>query len=85
MIGLNSIIIIIIVVAITLSIIRLITTQDTYTKVLMVNLIGTKIIFLLLIVSVLFMKRDFTDVAFVYALINFITTIALSNFLEKEE
>ena len=85
MIGLNSIIIIIIVVAITLSIIRLITTQDTYTKVLMVNLVGTKIIFLLLIVSVLFMKRDFTDVAFVYALINFITTIALSNFLEKEE
>ena len=85
MIALNSIILIIIVVAITLSIIRLITTQDTYTKVLMVNLVGTKIIFLLLIVSVLFMKRDFTDVAFVYALINFITTIALSNFLEKEE
>ena len=85
MIDLNSIILIIIVVAITLSIIRLITTQDTYTKVQMVNLIGTKIIFLLLIVSVLFMKRDFTDVAFVYALINFITTIALSNFLEKEE
>ena len=85
MIDLNSIILIIIVVAITLSIIRLITTQDTYTKVLMVNLIGTKIIFLLLIVSVLFMERDFTDVAFVYALINFITTIALSNFLEKEE
>ena len=85
MIDLNSIILIIIVVAITLSIIRLITTQDTYTKVLMVNLIGKKIIFLLLIVSVLFMKRDFTDVAFVYALINFITTIALSNFLEKEE
>ena len=85
MIDLNSIILIIIVVAITLSIIRLITTQDTYTKELMVNLIGTKIIFLLLIVSVLFMKRDFTDVAFVYALINFITTIALSNFLEKEE
>ena len=51
MIDLNSIILIIIVVAITLSIIRLITTQDTYTKVLMVNLIGTKIIFLLLIVS----------------------------------
>ena len=50
MIDLNSIILIIIVVAITLSIIRLITTQDTYTKVLMVNLIGTKIIFLLLIV-----------------------------------
>ena len=85
MIDLNSIILIFIVVAITLSIIRLITTQDTYTKVLMVNLIGTKIIFLLLIVSVLFMKRDFTDVAFVYALINFITTIALSNFLEREE
>ena len=85
MIDLNSIILIIIVVAITLSIIRLITTQDTYTKVLMVNFVGTKIIFLLLIVSVLFMKRDFTDVAFVYALINFITTIALSNFLEKEE
>ena len=85
MIDLNSIILVIIVVAITLSIIRLITTQDAYTKVLMVNLIGTKIIFLLLIVSVLFMKRDFTDVAFVYALINFITTIALSNFLEKEE
>ena len=85
MIDLNSIILIIIVVAITLSIIRLITTQDTYTKVLMVNLIGTKIIFLLLIFSVLFMKRDFTDVAFVYALINFITTIALSNFLEREE
>ena len=85
MIDLNSIILVSIVVAITLSIIRLITTQDTYTKVLMVNLIGTKIIFLLLIVSVLFMKRDFTDVAFVYALINFITTIALSNFLEKEE
>ena len=85
MIYLDTIILIIIVVANTLSIIRLITTQDTYTKVLMVNLIGTKIIFLLLIVSVLFMKRDFTDVAFVYALINFITTIALSNFLEKEE
>ena len=85
MIDLNSIILIIIVVAITLSIIRLITTQDTYTKVLMVNLVGTKIIFLLLIFSVLFMKRDFTDVAFVYALINFITTIALSNFLEREE
>ena len=54
-------------------------------RIIGVNVIGTKTIALILIVGFLFEQVDmFIDIAFTYALINFIGTIAFSKFFEKK-
>ena len=54
-------------------------------RIIGVNVIGTKTIALILIVGFLFEQVDmFIDIAFTYALINFIGTIAFSKFFENK-
>ena len=50
-----------------------------------VNVIGTKTIALILIIGLIFKQVDmFIDIAFTYALINFIGTITFSKYFEKK-
>ena len=51
-----------------------------YDRVLAVNMIGTKTVLLLSVLSFLFGRPDFLDLALAYALINFIGVLAVLEF-----
>jgi len=70
--------------ALVISIFRFITANEIYTKILTVNLIGTKIVLLILLVGTVSIEKDFTDIAMVYALINFISTIVIQKYYEDK-
>ena len=53
-----------------------------YDRILAVNAIGTKTVLLIAVMGFLSERPDFLDIAFVYALINFVTTIAVLKFHE---
>ena len=67
-------------VAIVLLLIRLFSGPTLYDRVLAVNSIGTKIVVVLALVGFLMDSPDFADVALLYALINFVATIAILKF-----
>ena len=71
--------------ALIISIFRFIMANEIYTKILTVNLIGTKIVLLILLVGTVSIEKDFTDIAMVYALINFISTIVILKYYEDKE
>lgn len=57
------------------------TIQD---RILGINIIGTKTLTVLVLVSFSFRSKPYLDVAMVYALLNFIVTVAAARFLETE-
>ena len=67
-------------VAMSLMIARAIMGPSHYDRILAANSFGTKTVLLLAVIGFLFGRPDFLDVAIVYALINFVTTIALMKF-----
>ncbi|MBU3113538.1 monovalent cation/H+ antiporter complex subunit F [Clostridium lacusfryxellense] len=52
-------------------------------RLIAINVIGTKTIVLILIVSFLLNETYFVDVAIVYALISFLSSIVIAKFIEK--
>jgi len=85
MIEANIIVITLISLALLISIFRFIFAEEIYTKILATNLIGTKIVLLILLSGTLSVEKDFTDIALVYALINFISTIVILKYYEDRE
>ena len=81
----NILIILMISIAMIISIFRFITAKEIFTRILSVNLIGTKIVLLILLVGTVSIEKDFTDIAMVYALINFISTIVVLKYYEDKE
>jgi multicomponent Na+:H+ antiporter subunit F len=57
------------------------TTQD---RVLAVNIVGTKTLVVVVLVTFIQAESFFLDVAIVYALLLFVVTIAVSRYLEAE-
>ena len=53
-----------------------------YDRILSVNMVGTKIVLLISVMSVTAGRGDLVDIALVYALINFISVIAVLRFFE---
>ena len=68
------------VVAIALMLIRALSGPTLYDRVLAVNSIGTKIILLLGVIGFLTGRPDFLDISILYALVNFVATIAILKF-----
>lgn len=68
------------IVAMGLMIARAILGPSHYDRILAANSFGTKTVLLIALTGFLFGRPDFLDIAIVYALINFITTIALMKF-----
>jgi len=68
--------------AMTLALIRGIKGPTLYDRILAVNSFGTKTVLLIALFGFLSGRPDFMDIAFVYALINFITTLAVLKFFE---
>ncbi|MBN2027559.1 MAG: cation:proton antiporter [Actinobacteria bacterium] len=57
------------------------TTQD---RVLGVNIVGTKTLVVVILVTFIQAESFFLDVAIVYALLLFVVTVAISRYLETE-
>jgi multicomponent Na+:H+ antiporter subunit F len=55
-----------------------------YDKILAANTFGTKTVLLIAILGYLMGRPDFLDIALIYALMNFITVIAILRFFEYE-
>jgi multicomponent Na+:H+ antiporter subunit F len=72
-------------IAIFISVLRFVFAEEIYTKILSVNLIGTKIVLLILLSGMIPIMKDFTDIAMVYALINFISTIVILKYYQDKE
>lgn len=53
-----------------------------YDRILAVNVFGTKTVLLIAAIGYLFGRPDFLDIAMVYALINFISVIAILRYFE---
>ncbi len=68
--------------AIPLALYRAIRGPLVYDRVLAANVIGTKTVVLIALVGFVYERPHFMDIALVYALINFLATIALLKFRE---
>lgn len=73
---------IIIVLAMALVLYRAIKGPRLYDRALAVNVIGTKTVVFLALIGFLYDRPYFLDIALVYALINFIATIAILKYRE---
>ena len=71
-----------ILVTMCLALIRALLGPTVYDRILAVNMFGTKTVLLIAVFGFLTGRPDFLDIALVYALINFIATIAVLKFFE---
>ncbi|MDJ0764756.1 MAG: monovalent cation/H+ antiporter complex subunit F [Myxococcota bacterium] len=70
---------------VALCLIRAVMGPGIINRIIAVNVVGTKTIAIILIVGILFHDVEmFTDIALVYALINFIGTLAFSKYFERK-
>ncbi len=76
---------IVILAMVALCLIRAIKGPGIINRIIAVNVIGTKTVAVILIIGILFHRVDyFSDIALVYALINFIGTLGFSKYFEKK-
>ena len=71
-----------ILISMTLAIVRALLGPTMYDRVLAVNTFGTKTVLLIAALGFLTERPEFLDLAIVYALINFIGTLAVLKFFE---
>ncbi|MBE9556485.1 MAG: pH regulation protein F [Proteobacteria bacterium] len=68
------------VVAMALALVRAFAGPTLYDRILAVNAFGTKTVLMIAVLGFLMGRPEFLDIALVYALINFIGTIAVLKF-----
>lgn len=66
-----------------LALVRALLGPSVYDRILAVNLFGTKTVLIIAVYGFLTGRPDFLDIALVYALINFIGTVAVLKFVEQ--
>lgn len=71
-----------ILVVMILALARALMGPTVYDRILAVNMFGTKTVLLISVLGVIAGRADFIDIALVYALINFISVIAVLRFFE---
>lgn len=71
-----------ILITMALALIRVLLGPTVYDRILAVNALGTKTVLIISVFGFLSERPDFLDIALVYALINFIGTIAILKFFE---
>ena len=67
-------------VTMAMALLRAILGPTTYDRIMAVNLFGTKTVLIIALLGFIAGRPDFLDIALVYALINFIGTIAVLKF-----
>lgn len=80
-----TVIIIALLVSMVLAIVRALLGPTIYDRILSVNSIGTKTVLLIAAYGFATGRPDFLDIALVYALINFIGTVAILKFFEYHD
>ena len=70
---------------ILLSLYRAVFGPGVFNRVAAVNVIGTKVVVLLVVVGYIFERPMFVDIAIAYAALNFIGTLLMSKYLERGE
>ncbi|HCS27101.1 MAG TPA: pH regulation protein F [Spongiibacteraceae bacterium] len=65
-----------------IAIVRALLGPTIYDRILAVNLFGTKTVLLIAVLGFLFGRPEFLDIALIYALINFISVIAVLRYFE---
>jgi len=68
-----------------LALIRAILGPTAFDRLLSVNMFGTKTVLLISVVGFLTNRPDFLDIALVYALVNFLSTIAVLRYFEQQK
>jgi multicomponent Na+:H+ antiporter subunit F len=68
--------------AMTMALFSAIIGRTVYDKILAVNIFGTVTVLFIALFGFLSDRPDFLDIALVYALINFISTVAILKFFE---
>jgi multicomponent Na+:H+ antiporter subunit F len=83
---LNIINAVITVLAITafLTLYRVIFGPTVWDRLIAVNLISSKVVSIMVAAALLFRRNIYMDVALVYAIIGFVSIVAVSKFLERE-
>lgn len=66
-----------------LALIRAILGPTAFDRLLSVNMFGTKTVLLIAVIGFLTNRPDFLDIALVYALVNFLSTIAVLRYFEQ--
>lgn len=65
--------------------IRAILGPTFFDRILSVNSMGTQAVLLIAVFGFMTHRAEFLDIALVYALMNFVTTLAVLKFVEKKE
>jgi len=65
-----------------LALVRAFVGPTLYDRILAVNMFGTKTVLLICVLSLVSGRFDYVDIALVYALINFISIVAVLRFFE---
>lgn len=74
-----------IVVAMGLALLRTLLGPTVHDRILAVNSFGTKTVLLIALLGAVAGRADYFDIALLYALINFIATVALMRYSETQE
>jgi multicomponent Na+:H+ antiporter subunit F len=74
-----------ILIAMGLALVRTLLGPTVYDRILAVNSFGTKTVLLIALLAALAGRADYLDVALLYALINFIATVALMKYCDRGE
>lgn len=72
-----------ILVTMALALVRAFSGPTVYDRILAVNMFGTKTVLFIAVIGFLTGRPEFLDIALVYVLINFTSTIAVLNFFER--
>lgn len=72
-------------VAMLLTLVRALAGPTIFDRILAVNSFGTKTVLLIAVYGFLTARPDFLDIALVYALMNFIGTIAVLKYFEYDD
>jgi len=72
-----------ILVTMALALVRALLGPSVYDRVLAVNVFGTKTVLLLSVITFLYGRPDFLDLALAYALINFIGVLAVLKYFQN--
>jgi multicomponent Na+:H+ antiporter subunit F len=56
-----------------------------FNQAVAMNVIGTKVIVLLIVIGYIFERPVFVDIALLYAVLNFVATLIMAKYLERGE
>jgi multicomponent Na+:H+ antiporter subunit F len=73
------------IVAMLLALVRAFAGPTVYDRILAVNHVGTQTVLLIAVMGFLTGRPDFLDISLLYALINFIATIAVLRYIKRDQ